>query len=64
MTATTSTVHLVVDPLGRRISWAGVDEVHAHELARNTQQIVVALPVEADYRTDEQRQADEEGWAL
>ena len=35
------------------IGWAGTDRDRAHEYARNTGAVVVALPVEADYRNPE-----------
>jgi hypothetical protein len=60
---TGTAVFLVVDPLGGPINWAGVDRVRAHELARNTGQLVVELAAQADYRSTEDRRFDEEGGA-
>lgn len=46
-------VYLSVDEGG--IGWAGLDRSRAHEHARNTGSVVVALPVIADYRSPEQQ---------
>jgi hypothetical protein len=60
MITTGTRVFLVIDPLGGPINWAGTNGVRAHELARNTGQIVVELATQADYRSPQDRQADEE----
>jgi hypothetical protein len=39
------------------------DRVRAHELARNTGQMVVELTAHADYRSPDDRRFDEKGWA-
>lgn len=42
--------HLVIDPLGGVPIRAWLDRDRAHEFARNTESVVVDLPIVADYR--------------
>lgn len=50
MTAPEAAVLLVVDPRGRQLSYATLNQDRAHEYARNIGGVVVELPITADYR--------------